>query len=103
MPRVSWELLRSAFRRAAPAAGADPPSDADLLARFVRSRDEAAFELLLWRHADLVLSVCRRMVRDDHLAEDAFQATFLILARKASSVRRAGSVAAWLHRVARRV
>ena len=53
-----------------------------LLERFVASRDEAAFELLLWRHGPMVLSVCRRMLRCDHDAEDAFQAVFLLLAQE---------------------
>jgi RNA polymerase sigma factor (sigma-70 family) len=103
MQRTPWSLLRTVLRRTAPAGDTDPPPDAVLLDRFVRSRDEAAFELLLWRHANLVLGVCRRIVRDDHLAEDAFQATFLVLARKAGSLRNSASVAGWLHRVARRV
>jgi RNA polymerase sigma factor (sigma-70 family) len=78
-------------------------SDAELLARFARDRDQAAFELLVWRHGSMVFGACRRILRDAHLAEDAFQAAFLILARKAGSVRAGGSVAGWLHRVARRV
>src|SRR5262245_24543251 len=68
-------------------------ADADLLDRFVAHPDEAAFELLMWRHAGMVLHVCRALLRDHHLAEDAFQATFLALARKAASVRRGGAVA----------
>lgn len=82
-------------------SGADPVPDAELLARFAATRDESAFELLVWRHAGMVLGVCRRITRDAHLAEDAFQATFLVLARKAGSVR-SGNVAGWLFRVARR-
>src|SRR5262245_2156401 len=74
--------------------------DADLLQRFAARRDEAAFELLLWRHAGMVLSVCRGVLRDHHLAEDAFQATFLALARKAGSIARRDAVAGWLYRVA---
>ena len=80
---------------------ADPSSDAALLRRYSEDRDAAAFECLLWRHGGMVLAVCQRMLRDRHLAEDAYQATFLILARKAGTVR--GVLPAWLHRVARRV
>src|SRR5579883_3508355 len=103
MRRPSWVLFREILRRVQPPGDVGPRSDADLLDRFARTGDEAAFELLLWRHARLVMGVCRRTLRDEHLAEDTFQATFLILARKAGSVRRSGSVAGWLHRVARRV
>jgi RNA polymerase sigma factor (sigma-70 family) len=77
-------------------------SDADLLARFVGQRDEAAFELLVWRHQHMVLGVCRRLLRDEHEAEDAFQAAFLILARKAASIGRGEAVAGWLYQVAYR-
>src|SRR6516164_8567713 len=79
------------------------PTDAELLARFVADRDASAFELLVWRHAGLVLRVCRGVLRDHHAAEDATQAVFLALARQASSVRHVGSPAGWLFRVARRV
>jgi len=84
-------------------ADAGPASDARLLGRYVERRDEAAFELLVWRHAGLVFGVCRRVLGDSHAAEDAFQATFLALARKARAIRRGESVAGWLHRVARRI
>jgi RNA polymerase sigma factor (sigma-70 family) len=82
---------------------ADPTADADLLARFVRTRDEAAFEVLLARHGPMVLRVCRAVLQDLHAAEDAFQATFLVLARRARAIRRPHALAAWLHGVARRV
>jgi RNA polymerase sigma factor (sigma-70 family) len=75
-------------------------SDGQLLARFVAARDEESFAALLRRHGPMVLGVCRRVLRDLHDAEDAFQATFLILARKASGVARRESVGCWLYAVA---
>jgi RNA polymerase sigma factor (sigma-70 family) len=77
-------------------------SDAQLLARFVGARDEPAFTALLRRHGPMVLGVCRRVLRNYHDAEDAFQATFLILARRAGSVARRESVACYLYTVAYR-
>ena len=85
------------------ALGPAGPSDADLLGRFVAARDEAAFELLVWRHAGAVRRVCHMVLRDHHAAEDAAQATFLVLARKAGTVREADAVGGWLLRVAHRV
>src|SRR6266540_2640179 len=75
-------------------------SDTQLLRRFVTERDEDAFAALLLRHGPLVLGVARRLLRDAHTAEEAFQATFLVLARKAGSIRRQESLAGWLYRVA---
>jgi RNA polymerase sigma factor (sigma-70 family) len=75
-------------------------SDAELLRRFVGGRDETAFELLVWRHAALVLGVCRQVLHEAEAIEDAFQATFVVLARKAGSISRGESLPAWLHRVA---
>jgi RNA polymerase sigma factor (sigma-70 family) len=102
---MSADGLRSVFRRLRRLTdpGGDGVCDADLLERYARSRDEAAFELLLWRHGPMVLGVCRRLLRRREDAEDAFQATFLTLVRKAGSVRRGGAVGAWLYRVAYRV
>jgi HlyD family secretion protein len=81
-------------------------SDLQLMERFVSRSDdgaEAAFAALVKRHGPMVLRVCRGELQDLHAAEDAFQATFLILARKARSIRKAGSLASWLYGVARRV
>src|SRR5262245_2588300 len=74
------------------------PTDADLLARYVRNRDQQAFALLVERHGPMVLGVCRRHLRSSPDADDAFQAAFLALARAASRVR--SNVPGWLYRVA---
>jgi RND family efflux transporter MFP subunit len=78
-------------------------SDSQLLDRFAANHDEAAFELLLWRHARLVFGVCLRVLHDPHDAEDAFQATFLALARHAGRIAKREAIAGWLHKVAYRV
>ena len=75
-------------------------SDGELLGRFAASHDEAAFEALVVRHGPMVWGVCRRILRDPNDAEDAFQATFLVLARKASSIAHREMVANWLFAVA---
>jgi RND family efflux transporter MFP subunit len=94
-------LIRSLRTRAEPASAG--LGDGELLERFVTSRDEAAFELLLWRHGAMVLGMCRRLLRDQNDAEDAFQATFLALARKAGAIANREAVGAWLYQVAYRV
>lgn len=91
------------LRRSVCPHGEDTLSDAQLLERWVQQHDEAAFEVLLWRHGPMVLSVCRRLLRDSHNIEDAFQAAFLTLVRKAASIRRPQALAAWLYRVAYRI
>ncbi len=75
-------------------------ADGQLLERFTTQHDETAFEGLLARHGPLVLGVCRRVLADAHEADDAFQATFLVLVRKAASLRKRGSLASWLFTVA---
>jgi RNA polymerase sigma factor (sigma-70 family) len=84
---------------------ADPaePADGELLRQFVTSRDEPAFEALVRRHGPLAYGLCRRLLGDCHVAEDVFQATFLVLARKAGSVRKTALLASWLYGVASRL
>jgi RNA polymerase sigma factor (sigma-70 family) len=89
--------LRRAVRRPE-----DDDSDTRLLERFLRQRDHAAFESLVLRHGPMVLGVCRRVLANAHDAEDAFQATFLVLVRKAASIRKRGTLGTWLYGVAHR-
>src|SRR6516164_4603342 len=78
-------------------------TDGWLLERFAVQRDEAAFALLVQRHGPLVLCACRRVLRHEQDAEDAFQATFLVRARKAPNLCRASTVGPWLYTVADRI
>jgi RND family efflux transporter MFP subunit len=94
-PALGW------LRRTAMSGDGGIP-DGELIDRFVRSRDEAAFELLVWRHERLVFGVCSRVLNDVHDAEEACQAVFLVLARKARSIGRRESLPAWLYKVAYR-
>src|SRR6266446_4350697 len=84
-------------------AGAGKATDRQLLHRFATQHEEAAFELLVERHGPAVLGLCRRVLRHEHDAEDVFQATFLTLARKASSIRKPESLGCWLYGVASRL
>jgi RNA polymerase sigma factor (sigma-70 family) len=101
---MSVDSLRHAVDHLRRLAGPVPaePSDGELLSRFVRSHDQAAFAALVGRHGRLVFAACRRTLGDLHLAEDSFQAAFLALARQASALHGRSSLAGWLYTVAHR-
>jgi RNA polymerase sigma factor (sigma-70 family) len=101
MPIHTQRLLHC-IRRIASQAGSEL-SDSQLLARYLSDGDATAFEALVTRHGPMVLRVCQHVLGNRHDAEDAFQATFLVLARKAASIRPTGCLAGWLHGVASRV
>jgi RNA polymerase sigma factor (sigma-70 family) len=103
MRAVRPDVLTRWLRSLAGGAGDDLDPDADLLRRFVAGRDESAFLELLRRHGPMVLGVCRRLLADPHAAEDAFQATFLVLLRKGPTLARRELLANWLYGVACRV
>src|SRR5262245_49669581 len=100
MPPINALLHR--VRHLAGQATSAEPTDRELLARFASHHDEEAFARLVRRHGGLVFGVCRRVLRCREDAEDAFQATFLLLARRAGARRWHDSVGAWLHEVALR-
>ena len=97
------ELVWRGFGRLMRGGSASGLGAGELLERFASERDPAAFEALVGRHGPMVLGTCRRMLADPHDVDDAFQATFLVLARKAGSIRDADRLGPWLHGVARRV
>src|SRR5205807_950109 len=88
------------LHRVAGRQGPGTPTDAELLERFAVARDQAAFEVLVWRHGPMVLNLCRRVLRHEHDAEDTFQATFLTLVRRAGSIAKREAVGSWLYKVA---
>src|SRR5690348_3980296 len=94
------ELLLRHLRRIVPRLPSNLANDAGLLDEFVHRKDEAAFAALVARHGPMVFSVCRCILHDAHEAEDAAQAVFLVLARKAKTIRRPETLAAWLHQTA---
>src|SRR5690348_6021647 len=102
MPRALLTFMGQ-LRRTLAKQASTALSDAELLERWLERRDEAAFELLVLRHGPLVLGVCRRLLSNTQDREDAFSAVFLILLRKAGTLRKRSSLAGWLHTVAYRV
>lgn len=100
MVHEQWRAVLQVLRRIAVPNRAAELSDGELLRQFIDQRDEAAFAALLQRHGRLVFGVCQRILHNLHDAEDAFQATFLVLVRKARSIVKQESVACWLHGVA---
>jgi RNA polymerase sigma factor (sigma-70 family) len=96
MNRILSRLTRAAVEIA-------PNSDGSLLDAFLGERSEPAFASLVERHGPMVLAVCTRVLRNHHDAEDAFQATFLVLARRAADVKPRDAIATWLYGVAHRV
>src|SRR5580692_11359616 len=103
MPKVLQTSAMRQIQRVFVQGTATGLSDAQLLERFAADRDEASFEMLVARHGPMVLGVCRGVLHDPHDAEDAFQATFLVLARKARSLWVKGSLASWLYQIAIRI
>src|SRR5262245_19551124 len=96
------QALRTAIGRLREVVLPPVTPDADLVRAVADRRDPAAFELIVRRHGPLVLGVCRRVLRDPADADDAFQATFLVLLRKAGTLSRPDRLAGWLHQVAHR-
>jgi RNA polymerase sigma-70 factor (ECF subfamily) len=103
MARQDLSCVLEQLRRLTGPGLADELTDGELLDQFVALREEAAFEILVRRHGPLVWAVCRRVLRSDHDAEDVFQATFLVLARRAHSIRKRQSIGSWLYGVALRL
>lgn len=101
MPRYEPGRVLEHLRQTAP-SGDEQDSDSRLIAEFAQRHSESAFAALVRRHGPLVLGVCRRVLRDTHAAEDAFQATFLVLIRRAGSLREPDLLANWLYGAAYR-
>src|SRR5262250_2028379 len=89
--------------RQAVTSTAEELGDRQLLQDFLGKRDESAFALLIRRHGPMVHGLCRRVLQHAQDAEDAFQATFLVLARKAATIRKGEALASWLHGVSYRI
>jgi RNA polymerase sigma factor (sigma-70 family) len=103
MHQRSSRLLAPSVNERCDAPGTDAPSDGWFLGRFIRHQDQTAFEALVQRHGSLVRRVCRRVLPDAHDADDAFQATFLVLLQKAASIAQPELLGNWLYGVAYRI
>src|SRR5580698_4156087 len=103
MAREQAPTLLDPIRRLIGGEGGCALTDVELLEKFVATADATSFEVLVWRHGAMVLGLCKRVLRDSHEAEDAFQATFLVFARKAASIGRSEAIGCWLFKVAYRV
>jgi RNA polymerase sigma factor (sigma-70 family) len=103
MPQRQLDSFIRCLRRWAGTGTAMALTDAQLLERFVGQREEAAFEELVRSHGPMVFTLCRQLLHNTHDAEDAFQATFLVLVRKAGSISKRESVGSWLYGVAYRI
>src|SRR5262249_23101559 len=103
MAARQWQGIVRRIRRLVGPDASDVDSDRRLLECFAGQRDETAFARLVERHGPMVLAVCKRLLHDHQEAEDALQATFCVLARKAGSMAWRESIGGWLHTVACRV
>jgi RNA polymerase sigma factor (sigma-70 family) len=103
MPQATLTDVLRHLRRIWEAQEARGQPDGDLLERFLTHNDQAAFSALVHRHGPVVLGVARRVLGDLHAAEDVFQATFLVLVRRAGSIWKHKPLAGWLYGVAQRI
>jgi RNA polymerase sigma factor (sigma-70 family) len=103
MARLEADLILGHLHKLLDCRSGDKLRDDELLDRFADRHDEEAFAALVERHGPMVLSVCRRVLHESHDVEDAFQATFLVLARKGAAIRKRKAIGCWLHGVAYRV
>ena len=102
MKASSAQMVLDCLRKAVQPDG-NGLTDGQLLRSYITRRDESAFTVLVRRHGPMVLALCRRMLRHTQDAEDAFQATFVILARKGHRITGRQTIGGWLHGVAYRV
>jgi len=103
MPQTDGTTFLRQLRQIVVAQSASPLTDTDLIRQFLCDRDEGSFTLLVRRHGPMVLGVCRNVLHHQQDAEDVFQATFLLLARKAETIRKQQSLSSWLYGVAYRL